>query len=70
MQSKAEQLAAENQALRAKIQQFNEQRMNSSGLKGEIEKFVKESENNINQMTQKVSEESGTQNEKLHELTV
>jgi aspartate oxidase len=68
--TRVEELKKENQLLRNKIEEAQQQRLNSSTLKNEIEKFVKESENNILEMNKQVTEEGATQNEKLHQLTI
>ena len=70
MSSKAVAIRQENEALRAKIQEFKSQRMNAVNIDGEIKKFIDESEKNIIEMTEKVNKENAERNSLLHELTV
>ena len=53
-----------------KIAEFRKQTVNTVNIDQEIKKFVDESEKNINEMTEKVSQENSQRNAKLHELTV
>lgn len=38
-------------------------------MDAEIKKFIQESEKNVNDMTEKVTQENGLMNKKLHDLT-
>lgn len=69
MSSDIQNLREENQFLRNRIQDFQKQTLNASNIDGEIKKFIQESQKNIKEMTDKVSQQNAQMNFKLQELT-
>lgn len=69
MSSDIQNLREENQFLRNRIQDFQKQTLNANNIDGEIKKFIQESQKNIKEMTDKVSQQNAQMNLKLQELT-